>query len=30
MTVRQADLELLAALVRSDRNTLRQVLAQLE
>ena len=30
MAVRQADLELLAALVRSDRNTLRQVLAQLE
>ena len=30
MSVRQADLELLAALVRSDRNTLRQVLAQLE
>lgn len=30
MTVRQSDLELLAALVRSDRNTLRRVLAQLE
>lgn len=30
MTVRQADLELLAALARSDRHTIKQVLSQLE
>lgn len=30
MTVRHSDLELLAALARSDRNTIRQVLSQLE
>lgn len=30
MTVRRADLDLLAALIRSDRNTLQQVLSRLE
>jgi hypothetical protein len=30
MTIRQGDLELLSALIRADRGTLAQVLAQLE